>query len=164
LSGSLYIRNQQRALPLNVRYLRQLAQKLFDELLEVTQFDLGIYVVRTRTMSRLNETHLRHKGSTDVITFDYSERPKSRSSREAHLHGEIFICIDEAVIQATRFRTTWQSEVMRYLIHGVLHLKGYDDLKPASRRAMKLQENRLLRAIALRFPLRKLSAGSKISV
>ena len=47
------------------------------------------------------------------------------------LHGEIFICVDEAVWQARKFRTSWQSEIVRYLVHGVLHLLGHDDSRPA---------------------------------
>jgi ssRNA-specific RNase YbeY (16S rRNA maturation enzyme) len=71
-------------------------------------------------MTLINETFLRHEGSTDVITFDYAEkvvqasrlRKKSlkRESRRrdacATLHGEIFICVDEAVSQAKEFKTT----------------------------------------------------------
>ena len=74
-----------------------------------------------------------------------------------HVHGEIFICIDDAVKQARQFRTTWQSELVRYLIHGVLHLVGYDDLTPAGRRAMKREENRLLRMLSRQFSLRRLA-------
>jgi len=43
------------------------------------------------------------------------------------LLGEIYICVDEAVLQARKFGTSWQSEVIRYLVHGVLHLLGFDD-------------------------------------
>ena len=50
----------------------------------------------------------------------------------ATLHGEIFICVDEAVLQARKFRTSWQSEIVRYLVHGVLHLLGHDDSRPAN--------------------------------
>jgi probable rRNA maturation factor len=42
------------------------------------------------------------------------------------LHGELFICLDDAVKQAREFRTTWQSELTRYVIHGLLHLCGHD--------------------------------------
>ena len=41
--------------------------------------------------------------------------------------GKSFVCLDEAVRQARRFHTTWQSELVRYVVHGVLHLLGYDD-------------------------------------
>ena len=103
-------------------------------------------------MTHINQTYLRHAGSTDVITFDHAE---TRSTP----HGEIFICHDEAILQARRFRTTWQSEIVRYLIHGVLHLRGFDDHRAADRRKMKREENRLLREISLRFPISKLARG-----
>jgi rRNA maturation RNase YbeY len=73
------------------------------------------------------------------------------------LHGEIFICIDDAVKQARQFRTAWQTETVRYLIHGVLHLVGYDDLSAADRRVMKREENRLLRVLSRRFALKRLA-------
>jgi rRNA maturation RNase YbeY len=77
------------------------------------------------------------------------------------LHGEIFICIDDAVKQARQFRTSWQYELIRYLIHGMLHLVGYDDLTPAGRSVMKHEENRLLRLLSRQFSLSHLAnAGS----
>ena len=59
----------------------------------------------------------------------------------------------DAVKQAQEFKTSWQSEVVRYAIHAVLHLRGYDDLQPAKRRVMKREENRLLRGLAPAFDL-----------
>ena len=73
------------------------------------------------------------------------------------VHGEIFICIDDAVKQARQFRTTWQSELVRYLIHGVLHAVGYGDLTPADRGVMKREENRLLLMLSRQFSLRHLA-------
>ena len=55
--------------------------------------------------------------------------------------------MDDAVAQATEFKTTWQSEVVRYVVHGVLHLLGHDDLQPDLRRKMKREENRLVRRL-----------------
>ncbi len=101
-------------------------------------------------MSRINQTFLCHKGSTDVITFDYSEL-------KTVLHGEIFICYDETILQARKFRTSWQSETARYLVHGVLHLRGFDDHRPVDRHKMKREENRLLRELTRRFPISKLA-------
>jgi probable rRNA maturation factor len=64
--------------------------------------------------------------------------------------------VDEAVLQARKFGTSWQSEVIRYLVHGVLHLLGFDDSSAGARRKMKWEENRRLREITRRFPLSKL--------
>ena len=83
------------------------------------------------------------------------EASPRRASRPT-LHGEIFICVDEAVSQARKFGVSWQSEVARYVIHGVLHLLGHDDLRAGARCKMKREENRLLRELSRRFALSKL--------
>jgi probable rRNA maturation factor len=172
LSGSVLIQNRQRAVPLNTRRLRDLTATLLRELLALEDFDLAIRIVRASEMTRLNETYLQHSGSTDVITFDYSDNVPPASGRRARsplpsggrkrLHGEIFICIDDAMRQARQFRTHWQSELARYIIHGVLHLRGFDDLRPADRRKMKREENRLLRETSRLFPLRKAGGDPKL--
>ena len=59
----------------------------------------------------------------------------------------------EATRQARRFHTTWQRELIRYVIHGLLHLCGYDDRRSAARRQMKREEDRILRQISQEFDL-----------
>ena len=78
-----------------------------------------------------------------VITFDHG-------STIERVHGECFISVADAVDQAQAFRTTWTEEVVRYVIHGILHLRGYDDLEPALRRSMKREENRWVRWVGSR--------------
>jgi rRNA maturation RNase YbeY len=68
----------------------------------------------------------------------------------------LYICLDTAMAQAKQFGTTGQSELVRYVVHGVLHLLGYDDLQPDLRRKMKRVENRLVRRLAGRFSLAQL--------
>jgi probable rRNA maturation factor len=70
--------------------------------------------------------------------------------------------VDEAILQARRFRTTWQSELVRYLIHGVLHLFGHDDHHAVARRKMKREENRLFKSLSARFALSRLARKSKL--
>jgi probable rRNA maturation factor len=166
---SVTIANRQRVRKINRRRLKKIANALLAEL-EIKKAEIGICLATAPEMTRLNETFLKHKGSTDVITFDYANkvaqasrlpRPSNRrqsSSRDgcATLHGEIFVCVDEAVLQARQFGTSWQSEVIRYLVHGVLHLLGFDDSSAGARRKMKREENRRLREITRRFPLSKL--------
>jgi rRNA maturation RNase YbeY len=113
-------------------------------------------------MTLVNEAFLRHEGSTDVITFDH-QNPESGSQKSGlNLHGELFVCVDEAILQAKQFRTSWQSEIVRYIVHGVLHLLGHDDLKSELRRKMKREENRLVRRLAKRFSLAQLARSSKL--
>jgi probable rRNA maturation factor len=61
------------------------------------------------------------------------------------------------VQQARRFRTTWQSELVRYVVHGVLHLLGYDDRDSRARRRMKAAEDALVRRLARQYIFRELS-------
>jgi rRNA maturation RNase YbeY len=103
-------------------------------------------------MARVNASFLQHEGSTDIITFDHLE-----SAETGELHGELFICLDDAMKQAKEFKTSWQSELTRYVIHGLLHLRGHDDREAAARRTMKKEENRLLREASRMFSLPKLA-------
>jgi probable rRNA maturation factor len=166
---SVTIANRQRVQKINRRLLKKITAALLAEL-EIQKAEIGICLVAAPEMTRLNETFLKHKGSTDVITFDYgfgvppSGGKFSKKSARANrlkpelqtLLGEIYICVDEAVLQARKFGTSWQSEVIRYLVHGVLHLLGFDDSSAGARRKMKREENRRLREMTRRFPLSKL--------
>src|SRR5579872_1107353 len=207
MSGELCLRNRQRTRAVQMRLLRRLIRDLLDQLLEVKDFDLAVHLVNAREMARLNENHLQHEGSTDVITLDYSDasaiNPITRSAAVSKpngsenasmlrlgtaalrqkgtrlsertrrgpriavsksLAGEIFVCMDEAVVQARQFQTSWPAELARYIIHGVLHLQGHDDARPAARRRMKRQEGRLLKKLDRRFHLRKLDRKPRLTV
>ena len=142
------IANRQRARKINKPLLEKIVAELFSEL-EIMEVELGIHLVGAKEMARVNWQFLHHEGSTDVITFDHQESGVRSQKSELKLNGELFICVDEAVTQAKEFGTNWQSEVVRYIVHGVLHLLGYDDLKPQLRRVMKREENRLVRLLAL---------------
>jgi probable rRNA maturation factor len=139
---TLTLRNRQRARPIEMRRVRAILKTLLEESLEIPDYDLGVYLVADAEMTRVNEGYLQHAGTTDVITFDYNE-----PGRPDWLCGELFVCVDEALRQARRFRVPWETEILRYLVHGVLHLRGYDDLTPAKRRKMKLVENRLVKRL-----------------
>jgi probable rRNA maturation factor len=151
LRGSFTLRNRQRRHPLDGRWLRQVVRTLLQDLLPGKEFELGIYCVGTEEFTRLNETFLRHQGPTDVIAFDYPEPDQPQL-----LRGEIFVCVDEALVQARRFHASWQSELVRYVVHGALHLCGYDDQGAADRRRMKQAEGRWLRHLADRYDLSRL--------
>ncbi len=151
MSSSLFLRNRQQTRKLDTSYLRRIIRSLFKDILECTHWELGVYLVGGVEMTALNEAYLQHQGTTDVITFDYSDSSQSRQ-----IAGEIFVCIDEAVVQSQRYRTSWSSEVVRYVVHGVLHLRGYDDQTVRARRRMKQEENRVLIKLSHRFDFKRL--------
>jgi probable rRNA maturation factor len=157
--SELALRNRQRVRRINLRLFRNLTCTLLLELVGGEDCELCIHLVGAREMTRLNETFLQHKGSTDVITFNHANRQSPIANRRL-IHGEIFICVDEAIRQARRFRTTWQSEIVRYLVHGILHLLGHDDKRAPARRRMKREENRLVDGLAKPFKFAALSRKS----
>jgi len=158
----LLIANRQRTKKINVRFLKLIVAELFAEL-EITEAELGINLVGEKEMARVNWQFLQHEGSTDVITFDHKNSEFQNSNFKLEIQGELFICVDMAVRQAKEFQSSWQSEVVRYVVHGVLHLLGYDDLQPALRRRMKREENRLVRRLAKRFALAQLARPAKMA-
>jgi probable rRNA maturation factor len=156
VSRVLVVRNRQRARPLNTKFLRNVLRALLIDELSQDDFEIGVSIIGEVAMTRMNEGYLRHKGSTDVITFDYTD-----ASRPKCLAGEIFVCLDEALVQASRFRVTWQNELVRYAVHGILHLSGFDDKTAAARKKMKREENRLMRQLAVRFKFEQLKAAPR---
>jgi probable rRNA maturation factor len=171
---NIVIASRQRTRKINPRRLKQIAEALLADL-RIGEAELGINLVAAREMTLINETFLRHEGSTDVITFDYSDSAgdgarsfKKKKLEPPHvgscncIYGEIFICVDETILQAKKFKTTWQSEIVRYLVHGVLHLLGHDDRNAATRRKMKREEKRRLAGLSEKFSLAQIGGASKL--
>jgi probable rRNA maturation factor len=170
----ILIANRQRTKKINSRRLKQIVSALLAEL-KIERAELGINLVSSQEMARVNQQFLQHEGSTDVITFDHrdvgqaSRLSQSNKSNDGDrrdacptVYGELYICMGDAVSQALEVQTSWQSEIVRYIVHGTLHLLGHDDRKPALRRKMKREENRLLLRLAKRFSLAELSRTAKI--
>ncbi len=151
----LRFQNRQRARRINVPLLRRLTLFVLREPLAVRDFELCFHLVDAPEMALVNEQFLGHTGSTDVITFDLADEDAGQQNTGA-LRGEVFVSIPDAVGQAREFGTTWQSELARYVIHALLHLRGFDDLEPAARREMKREENRLVKLVGRTFVLSRL--------
>ena len=128
-----------------------MATILMDELLEMNAYDLTIVFVNETRMAKINLEHLHHEGATDIITFDYTTPPL--------LHGELIICPAVANEHAAQYQVTLGREIARNIIHGVLHLLGYDDKESTARKKMKREETRLLKKLSRRFSLDTLSHG-----
>lgn len=152
----LQVRNRQRDRALNTDFLREISRTLLEDELGLTAYELGISFVSPKKMAEMNEQYLEHEGSTDVITFNYRGGYDEERAR-VDVAGEIYISVADAREQAVEFATTWQEELVRYVVHGALHLCGYDDLLPSKRRVMKREENRLVRRLTAKFDLRQVA-------
>lgn len=85
---------------------------------------------------RVNKEFLNHDYFTDIITFDYSRKDK--------VSGDIFISLDTVKSNSRELKVTYESELLRVIAHGLLHLCGIDDKGPGEREIMEENENKAL--------------------
>ncbi len=81
----------------------------------------------------VNRQFLNHDYFTDIITFDYSSHKR--------ISGDMFISLDTVKSNAELFQRAYNEELMRVVIHGVLHLCGINDKGPGEREIMEAHEN-----------------------
>lgn len=85
---------------------------------------------------RVNKEFLHHDYYTDIITFDYSRKDK--------VGGDLFISLDTVQSNSDEFNVTYIQELLRVIVHGLLHLCGIDDKGPGERAIMEEEENKAL--------------------
>jgi len=84
----------------------------------------------------VNKQFLKHDYYTDIITFDYDN--------DNVISGDVFISLDTVKSNAELFHTTYEKELHRVIIHGILHLVGINDKGPGEREIMEAAENKAL--------------------
>lgn len=116
--------------------VHQLVKAITDDL-KFNIVNLEINFINSVEIHLLNKKHLNHDYTTDIITFDYSDDFES-------LDGELFISVDDAKSNSKKYKVTLNEELARLVIHGILHLLGYDDQITTDKIIMKRMENKLL--------------------
>lgn len=91
------------------------------------------HFVSAEEITRINKNHLSHDYATDVITFDYS--------RDKELKAEAYICPQEVKSNAKKYSQTFENELVRVLVHALLHVCGYDDKADESKLKMRNKED-----------------------
>ncbi|MBE9491551.1 MAG: rRNA maturation RNase YbeY [Bacteroidetes bacterium] len=89
----------------------------------------------------INKNYLHHDTLTDIITFNFSEE-------DDKIYGDIYISIERARENARLFKVSFSDELHRLLIHGILHLAGYDDKSPEEKDTMSKKEDYYLSLLA----------------
>lgn len=95
--------------------------------------DLNYIFCSDTYLHKINLEYLKHDTFTDIITFDYSENK--------NISGDIFISIDRIKENANKFKQSFDNELNRVLIHGVLHLLGYKDKSLTDKKIMRAKED-----------------------
>jgi len=115
---------------------------------ETTLVHLSLVLTDHDTVRRLNQSYLDHDYDTDVLSFSLQEGPAPTASPDKDgIEGEVYVDLDTAAERHDEFDTSFEREACRYVVHGLLHLVGYDDAKPAGQAAMRANEDRYLDAV-----------------
>ena len=96
--------------------------------------NLCFILVNDEGLLKLNQQYLQHDTFTDIITFDYSEK-------EGDITGDIYISIDRVLENASERNLNPLDELQRVMVHGVLHLIGFNDKTPAQKKKMRAEED-----------------------
>jgi probable rRNA maturation factor len=137
------VRNLQRKIPVNVAELEEFAgdavkrclrlqKRKRTELRKLTA--IAVWLISDRRISRLHLQFFGESAPTDVITFH---------------DGEIFISVQTARRYAREFGNSLMSEIKLNIVHGLLHLHGFDDRTPADLRRMKHTQEKILRSMRI---------------
>ena len=147
----IYIKNLQRSTKLNLqRIKRDLGRAL--RLLGLSSSELSVVFVNSERMRRINARYRRIDKATDVLSFPMSGPRQGGGMRFPGENfgplGDIVICVPKALAQADEYGITFPEELLRLLIHGLLHLVGYDhEIDAYQKRKMENKERRLLDAL-----------------
>ena len=98
--------------------------------------DIGYMFVDDEKILEVNREYLGHDYYTDIITFDYDE--------DDVINGDLVISLDTVRTNAEKFGKTYDEELHRVIIHGILHLCGINDQGPGEREIMEAAENKAL--------------------
>jgi rRNA maturation RNase YbeY len=134
-----------RGLPLLDRArLRRRALRLL-RALDLADSELSIRLVDDAEIATHNARYRGRSGPTDVLSFSLVEG--AHAERRGALLGDVLISLETASRQARRSRRSLESEVLRLVIHGALHLIGHDHVRQGDARRMRAEERRLWRAV-----------------
>jgi probable rRNA maturation factor len=130
------ITNRQKTLPIDRNRMRRAVRAILRDA-EIAEAQVGVGIVDDATIAKLHDRFLNDPEPTDVLSFVLERSP-------GILEGEVIVSADTALAVAPHYGCTANDELLRYVIHGTLHLVGYDDTTPKQRLVMRKREKEYL--------------------
>lgn len=134
----------QKIIRINSKTIRAILKEIF-YLLGLSSSSISVVFCDNKFISKLNRKFFKKNQPTDVISF-----PLGDISSPGYL-GEIIISVEQAKKVCDFYKKKWQEELTLYLIHGILHLIGYDDIKKKDRIAMEQKQEEILSGLLKKY-------------
>ncbi len=130
--------------PVDLKRLRSGAAQVFADA-GIRGGEVSIAVVDDPTIHQINNQYLQHDYPTDVISFVFDRQGET-------LHGEIIVSSDTAAASCAEYGWPEADELLLYVVHGALHLVGYDDKSPEKEVLMRQAERATMRKLGVAMP------------
>ncbi len=108
--------------------------------LKKSEYEVSVYIVGSSKMKKLHREFFNDPSDTDCISFSQYEGTRVKASR---LLGDVFVCWNQVCKQAKQYNQKPKEELYYCIIHGILHLLGYDDVEPEAKKKMFLMQDRI---------------------
>ncbi len=145
----IYCENKNKKIKLDLGEIEEVSQEILF-LLKKNNVTFNLVFFSNQGIRAINRRYLGKDNATDVISF-YNEGHKAEGQGAVKFLGDIAISSDKARSCAIKYNISFNEELYRYIIHGVLHLLGYLDYKMADRIKMKDKENDILKKLKKRY-------------
>jgi len=142
----LEILDVQEELAIDLEKIRTLCERILDDD-GIESGKMNVVLVDSDTIRQYNRDFLQHDYPTDTISFPIEDR---RS--EGYLEGEVLVCTEIAKSRAEEFGWTAEEELLLYVVHGMLHLIGFDDTTPELQAEMQEKEREYLATLGIQVP------------
>ncbi len=129
---SIVVRNFNKKYRLNERFIKKLIEKILRILKKPRNINLEVIFLSDEAIRPLNKRYKHRDAPTDVLSFNLDDL------------GEVIISSDTALENSRRFRTSFEKEIVLYIIHGILHLFGYEDETLKVKKRMSEKENTVM--------------------
>jgi probable rRNA maturation factor len=135
--------NKQKIKKLDLKKINKYIVKIFS-LLNIPSEKISIVFCDNLFIKKINKEFLKKKYVTDVIAFPLKD------DLDPEYLGEIVISVEEAVKKSKFYGNSWEKELILYLVHGILHLLGYNDKSRKEKKRMQEEEERIMEELKIK--------------
>ena len=139
---NIEIINQQKIKRIDVKYFKKHLKKA-SRLLNLSSKKISLILCDNNFIKKLNRRYFKKYKSTDVISFPLED------ALEPNYLGEVVVSVEEALRASAKLDLEWKSELLLYMIHGILHLTGYKDRTKRQKEKMRSKEEEIIKKLSL---------------